>query len=94
MTKEPDTPWLANFRGETVLVLRNANPAPPARHSCAVKRGDSTIKENDGIIIQCECGKRYRCRQDLTLINRYIWVRRLLPWPPKQSWPEQKDEDK
>lgn len=69
-----------------VLVLREPKPLPPERHKCVVWHGDDASKIDNGSIIQCDCGRRYRCRPSRMYQNTYVWVRRLLPWPPKQAW--------
>lgn len=81
--------------GRPVLVLREAKPLPPKGHTCPVYHGDYGARRGDnGAIIQCACGKRYRCRKSWAFDYCYVWVRRILPWPPKQAWPADQDWDK
>lgn len=78
----------AQMGDHTVLVLREPKPVPNP-HRCPVSVGDSAPEADNGAIIQCECGKRYQCRESQSLAHDYVWVRRLLPWPPRQSWPKE-----
>lgn len=78
------------IHGQPVLVLSDPKPIPPPAHECAVHYGCSASIKDNGAIIQCECGKRYKCRarRGLTIEEGYVWVRRILPWPPRQKgWP-------
>lgn len=69
-----------------VLILREPKPLPPEGHKCAVYHGCKADKVDREVILQCDCGKRYKCRASMLLENEYVWVRRLLPWPPKQEF--------
>lgn len=88
----------SRINGRPVLVLRESRPLPPASpepHKCVVTtwfqndwRYTKAVAEDNGAIIQCSCGRRYRCRKSRSIENEYVWVRRLLPWPPRQKgWP-------
>lgn len=80
----------AELGGRTVLVLREPKVIPdvPAPHLCVVLPGERSVKSDVGAIIQCTCGKRYRCRISHLDEDYGVWVRRILPWPPKQKdWP-------
>lgn len=72
---------------QPVLVLREAKPPKPVSHRCAVDHGELGAKKNIGAIIQCTCGRRYKCRVNWLNDDYGTWVRRILPWPPKQAWP-------
>lgn len=80
----------AQSGGRPFLVLREAKPVPPPPgHTCVVKYDQDGAKADYGMVIQCDCGKRYKCRKRFaSVFVEYVWVRRLLPWPPRQkNWP-------
>lgn len=87
-----DARHVMSVNGETVLVLREASPVERQRHRCSVQSGDRSSAGLNWTIIQCKCGRRYKCRKSYFLVNGnddpiYVWVRRILPRPPKQNWP-------
>lgn len=76
--------------GRTHLILREAKPgrSPKSTHECVVYHGQLGARKDVGAIIQCDCGKRYRARIHLMDNDYCVWVRRILPWPPKvENWP-------
>lgn len=74
------------IRGTTVAVLRPAKlPKPAPDHICVVTHGQRANRKDKKAIIQCSCGKRYKCREDFLIYDRWMWVRRWLPWPPKRK---------
>jgi hypothetical protein len=80
----------AHLGDRSVLVLREPTPTSPPveKHGCAAHRGERANKVDVGAIIQCDCGRRYKCRQSYQFEDEGVWVRRWLPWPPKQKdWP-------
>lgn len=81
------------FNKRPALLLREPKPVePPPVHTCVVQHGTSGVRKDWRMVVQCDCGKRYKCRQDFVMTNSYMWVRRLLPWPPRQkNWPKDKD---
>lgn len=80
------------IKNKPVLVLRKPKPVPKPGHQCVVKHGEGASLKDNYAIIQCVCGKRYRCRISYVWDSHWVWVRRLLPWPPKQQdFPNGKD---
>jgi hypothetical protein len=72
---------------KTHLILRDPKPPTPEGHRCVVEHGDFAADEDNGMILQCVCGKRYRCRRGYLWADEFVWVRRIWPRPPKQDWP-------
>lgn len=73
-------------KGTVVAVLRPPKPKSETRHKCVGRVEDGWAHPDDfKSIIQCSCGKRYKCRESWHITDRYVWVRRILPWPPKRK---------